>query len=147
MIVVEYVIVFMFCVHSISCISANFRDVWNGCCCCVCKVQMTSARNQCNPTPTWRSLLNSRALNFFFTLYFLFILVHDYDYRRDSWNWKQYLVPRFASEFGLQSWCSLESLATVSVPVVDWDIDSAFVDHRQHHGNGKEQTTSSWPVN
>jgi len=66
-----------------------------------------------------------------------FIAVHDYNYDRDSWNASEYAVPRFASEFGLQSWCSVETLATVSLPTVDWDLNSSFVSHRQHHPHGE----------
>jgi len=62
--------------------------------------------------------------------------VHDYNYTRDSWNATEYAVPRFASEFGLQSWCSPETLAVVSWPTVDWDLNSSFVSHRQHHPHG-----------
>jgi len=64
------------------------------------------------------------------------ISVHDYNYTRDSWNVSVYAVPRFASEFGLLSWCSLETLATVSLPAVDWNLHSSFVSHRQHHPHG-----------
>jgi len=45
-------------------------------------------------------------------------------------------MPRFASEFGIQSWCSMETLLPVSVPV-DRDVDSDFVSHRQHHPQGR----------
>ena len=42
---------------------------------------------------------------------------------------------RFASEFGFQSWCSLETLTPVSVRD-DWNMSSAFCAHRQHHPDG-----------
>ena len=65
------------------------------------------------------------------------ISVHDYNYKRDSWNASAYVVPRFASEFGVQSWCSTETLAAVSLPAVDWNLNSSFVSHRQHHPHGQ----------
>lgn len=64
--------------------------------------------------------------------------IHYYTYEDDTWNWKTFPMPRFASEFGIQSWCSMETLAPVSLPP-DWDLDSDFVAHRQHHDNGNEQ--------
>ena len=75
-------------------------------------------------------------------MYFLyrypFSTAHYYNYTMDSWNSSLYPVPRFASEFGLQSWCSFETLEPVSLPV-DWDIESDFVNHRQHHDQGDRQ--------
>ena len=45
-------------------------------------------------------------------------------------------LTRFASEFGYQSWCSLDTLKPVSEPS-DWTANSSFVAHRQHHPDGK----------
>ena len=53
----------------------------------------------------------------------------------DCWNVSGYPKPRFASEYGFQSYPSFETLAEVSVQD-DWTYDSAFMDHRQHHGDG-----------
>lgn len=65
--------------------------------------------------------------------------VHFYDYEMDCWNLSGYLKPRFASEYGFQSYPSFETLAKVSLPE-DWSYNSAFMNHRQHHGNGTYAT-------
>lgn len=57
----------------------------------------------------------------------------------DCWNIEGYPKPRFASEYGFQSYPSFETLAKVSLPE-DWSYNSAFMDHRQHHGNGTYAT-------
>ncbi|XP_074621732.1 beta-mannosidase-like [Acropora palmata] len=64
--------------------------------------------------------------------------VHFYDYKMDCWNLTGYPKPRFASEYGFQSYPSFETLAKVSLPE-DWSYNSAFMNHRQHHGNGNKQ--------
>ncbi|KAL9972744.1 hypothetical protein ACROYT_G019109 [Oculina patagonica] len=64
--------------------------------------------------------------------------VHFYDYKMDCWNVSGYPKPRFASEYGFQSYPSFETLAEVSIQE-DWSYNSAFMDHRQHHGDGNEQ--------
>ena len=46
---------------------------------------------------------------------------------------------RFASEYGFQSWPSLDTLRSVSVPDEDWKLGSKWARHRQHHGNGTLQ--------
>lgn len=69
-------------------------------------------------------------------LLFFFSAVHFYDYKMDCWNVSGYPKPRFASEYGFQSYPSFETLAEVSVQE-DWTYDSAFMDHRQHHGDGQ----------
>lgn len=65
----------------------------------------------------------------------LFGDVHYYQYVEDSWDWTIYPRPRFASEYGFQSWPSFETLSKVSEPE-DWDFNSAFMEHRQHHPFG-----------
>ena len=55
----------------------------------------------------------------------------------DCWDVSGYPIPRFASEYGFQSYPSFETLAQVSTPK-DWNYSSDFMDHRQHHGNGGE---------
>ena len=70
-----------------------------------------------------------------FLLLLLLFSVHFYDYYMDCWDVSGYPKPRFASEYGFQSYPSFETLAAVSVPG-DWTYNSAFMDHRQHHGNG-----------
>ena len=67
--------------------------------------------------------------------------VHFYDYKMDCWNLTGYPKPRFASEYGFQSYPSFETLAKVSLPK-DWSYNSTFMNHRQHHGNGKYATHS-----
>ncbi|KAI7805656.1 beta-mannosidase isoform X1 [Triplophysa rosa] len=63
---------------------------------------------------------------------------HYYNYTRDCWNWNEFPRTRFASEFGFQSWPSLSTLSKVSVPS-DWDFNSDFSAHRQHHQDGNQQ--------
>lgn len=63
---------------------------------------------------------------------------HYYNYTRDCWNWNEFPRTRFASEYGFQSWPSLSTLSKVSVPS-DWDFNSHFSAHRQHHEDGNQQ--------
>lgn len=58
--------------------------------------------------------------------------VHFYDYTCDSWEWTCYPRPRLASEYGFQSWPSFSTLSQVSMEQ-DWDFNSEFMSHRQHH--------------
>ena len=62
--------------------------------------------------------------------------VHFYNYNMNCWNVSGYPKPRFASEYGFQSYPSFETLSKVSV-AEDWNYSSKFMDHRQHHGDGK----------
>ncbi|XP_071481177.1 beta-mannosidase-like [Diadema antillarum] len=64
--------------------------------------------------------------------------VHYYNYNADCWNVSSYPKPRFASEYGVQSWPSFETLSHVSI-ATDWSYDSAFSAHRQHHALGQSQ--------
>lgn len=66
---------------------------------------------------------------------------HFYNYAMDCWNVSDYPKPRFASEYGFQSYPSFETLAQVSVEK-DWTYNSAFMDHRQHHADGNQQMLS-----
>ncbi|XP_069782178.1 beta-mannosidase isoform X2 [Narcine bancroftii] len=63
--------------------------------------------------------------------------VHYYNYNRDCWDWTRFPKPRFASEYGFQSWPSFSTLATIS-SAEDWKFNSSFVDHRQHLSAGNE---------
>ena len=63
-------------------------------------------------------------------------LVHFYDYMADQWSADVFRIPRMASEYGIQSWCNNESLASVFLPE-DFDTTSKMVNHRQHHGMGE----------
>eukprot|EP00106_Octopus_bimaculoides_P007539 XP_014774981.1 PREDICTED: beta-mannosidase-like [Octopus bimaculoides] len=62
--------------------------------------------------------------------------IHFYDYISDLWLDSSIPIPRFASEYGIQSWCSYSSL----VPLLNqsalkyW---SNFTLHRQHHLAGQ----------
>jgi beta-mannosidase len=56
---------------------------------------------------------------------------------QDGWNPDTYpeSPPRFASEYGFQTFPSFEVLKTVSEPF-DWSIVSEFASHRQRHPYG-----------
>ncbi|CAI9735293.1 betabeta-mannosidase-like [Octopus vulgaris] len=62
--------------------------------------------------------------------------IHFYDYISNLWLDSSIPIPRFASEYGIQSWCSYSSL----VPLLNqsalkyW---SNFTIHRQHHLAGQ----------
>ncbi|XP_013386685.1 beta-mannosidase isoform X2 [Lingula anatina] len=64
--------------------------------------------------------------------------IHHYDYGTKSWEWNHYQIPRFCSEYGFEAWPSFENLEKVSV-TEDWNYNSEFCDHRQHHGDGNKQ--------
>ncbi|PNF17252.1 Beta-mannosidase [Cryptotermes secundus] len=64
--------------------------------------------------------------------------VHYYNYIADAWNPNNYPNTRFASEYGFQSFPSLKSLSEVSIPS-DLIMQSAFIDHRQHHPGGNSE--------
>ncbi|XP_048589787.1 beta-mannosidase isoform X2 [Nematostella vectensis] len=64
--------------------------------------------------------------------------VHFYNYTMDCLNVSGYPKPRFASEYGVQSYASFETLAPISIEE-DWHYNSSFMDHRQHHANGNEE--------
>ncbi|XP_028824321.1 beta-mannosidase isoform X2 [Denticeps clupeoides] len=60
---------------------------------------------------------------------------HFYSYVKDCLDWNQFPRTRLASEYGFQSWPSFSSLSKVSLPE-DWEYNSKFSDHRQHHELG-----------
>ncbi|XP_022090412.1 beta-mannosidase-like [Acanthaster planci] len=64
--------------------------------------------------------------------------VHYYNYAADCWDVSVYPKPRFASEYGFQSWPSFDTLRPVSKEG-DWALNSSFSEHRQHHANGNKQ--------
>eukprot|EP00057_Strongylocentrotus_purpuratus_P006506 XP_011660980.1 PREDICTED: beta-mannosidase isoform X2 [Strongylocentrotus purpuratus] len=64
--------------------------------------------------------------------------VHYYNYNADCWNISSFPKPRFASEYGVQSWPSFQTLSPVSI-ATDWSYTSTFSDHRQHHTFGQSQ--------
>jgi len=66
--------------------------------------------------------------------------VHFYDYLSDCWNTSSFPRTRFASEYGFQSFPSFLSMSAVSDGSLgDWDYDSEFTLHRQHHPNGNDE--------
>ncbi|ESP02847.1 hypothetical protein LOTGIDRAFT_111202, partial [Lottia gigantea] len=64
--------------------------------------------------------------------------VHFYDYISDLWNINNFPTPRFASEYGLISWCDPETLEPV-IDKSDMDFFSPIAQHRTHHPNGTQQ--------
>jgi beta-mannosidase len=62
--------------------------------------------------------------------------VHFYCYLCDLWKWETYPQPRFASEYGIQSYPSLQTFKE-ALDTNDFTYPvSKAVDHRQHHGGG-----------
>jgi beta-mannosidase len=73
--------------------------------------------------------------------------MHFYDYTDDPWVDATFPTPRFASEFGYQSWPSLLTLAAASSEAAgDWAWLSPFMNHRQHHPDGQAQITALWAL-
>ncbi|XP_064595240.1 beta-mannosidase-like [Liolophura sinensis] len=66
---------------------------------------------------------------------------HFYDYLSDLWDVSKFPILRFASEYGIQSWPSLETLSKVSEPS-QWDYWSDWCAHRQHHPMGNVEMMS-----
>ncbi|XP_011405906.1 PREDICTED: beta-mannosidase-like [Amphimedon queenslandica] len=65
--------------------------------------------------------------------------IHRYDYSSTCNDVTKFPRPRFASEFGFQSYPSFYSLSKISTSS-DWSNDSPFfADHRQHHTDGNKQ--------
>ena len=64
--------------------------------------------------------------------------VHFYTYDTKCTDLSVYPTPRFASEFGFQSFPSFQSLRSVSLPE-DWSPMSPLMEHRQHHPNGTQE--------
>ncbi|KAK6181469.1 hypothetical protein SNE40_009313 [Patella caerulea] len=64
--------------------------------------------------------------------------IHFYDYISDLWNVSNFRTPRFAAEFGLQSWCNFETIEPVFEDS-DFDYWSNMSVHRQHHPLGNEE--------
>jgi beta-mannosidase len=66
--------------------------------------------------------------------------VHYYNYDADCWDVSTYPRTRFTSEYGFQSFPSFISLSGVSNGSAgDWEWNSPFTLHRQHHGSGNDQ--------
>ena len=64
--------------------------------------------------------------------------VHHYDYFSNCWKPEVFPKPRFASEYGYQSYPSVESLRKVSL-LSDLKWNSTLMFYRQHHQNGNKQ--------
>uniref|UniRef100_A0A1B6DET4 beta-mannosidase n=1 Tax=Clastoptera arizonana TaxID=38151 RepID=A0A1B6DET4_9HEMI len=61
--------------------------------------------------------------------------VHYYNYLNNLWNPQIYPITRFASEYGVQSVPSLETLSSVAL-ISDLYLDSDFMKARQHLASG-----------
>ncbi len=64
--------------------------------------------------------------------------VHVYDYVNNCWDVDIFPKPRFASEYGYQSYPSLQSLANVTNRE-DLKWNSSLMFYRQHHADGNKQ--------
>ena len=72
--------------------------------------------------------------------------VHYYNYDDLCTNTSIYPSPRFASEYGFQSYPTLSILSNVSLPE-DWAVFSPWMMHRQHHPRGNYQLDNQMMVN
>ncbi|XP_071101412.1 beta-mannosidase-like [Haliotis cracherodii] len=61
--------------------------------------------------------------------------IHFYDYISDLWKDSNYRIPRFASEYGIQAWCDIETLEDV-FDSGDFDYWGPMSYHRNHHPLG-----------
>ena len=62
--------------------------------------------------------------------------VHYYNDNIKLWDWKSFPSPKFASEYGFQSYPSLSAFTEVLDPKELTFPVSKAVDHRQHHPGG-----------
>lgn len=69
-----------------------------------------------------------------------FVSVHEYKYMAPFYEASSYRIPRFSSEYGLQSLPSYETLETV-LDKQDLHYWSDMLNHRQHHPFGKNILT------
>ena len=65
--------------------------------------------------------------------------VHYYNYNTDTWDGDIYPITRFLSETGVQSMPSLETWQQATNVSEDFNFTSAFVEYRDHHGNGQQE--------
>lgn len=63
---------------------------------------------------------------------------HYYNYDIDCMDWKKFPKTRFASEYGYQSFSSVQTMLAVSVPT-DLTWNSTFILQRNHHSDGNNQ--------
>lgn len=67
----------------------------------------------------------------------LFVIpVHYYNYAQDGWNKNIFPVPRFSSEYGYQSFPSINTLLKATKNASNLNINSTFIQNRQHHPLG-----------
>lgn len=62
--------------------------------------------------------------------------LHFYDYKMNGWLPESFPVPRFMSEYGVQSMPSLATLANAYSFPQDADFFGTLNTHREHHDNG-----------
>lgn len=67
------------------------------------------------------------------------ISVHYYNYDANSFDPNTYPIPRFCSEYGLQSLPSADSFLKDTHSQSDLNINSDFMKYRQHHPSGNWQ--------
>ncbi|XP_078033750.1 beta-mannosidase [Augochlora pura] len=58
--------------------------------------------------------------------------VHYYNYINNGWNMHEYPLTRFTSEYGFQSLPSIFTILPVIETIVDLNVNSDFMMHRQH---------------
>ncbi|XP_071101413.1 beta-mannosidase-like [Haliotis cracherodii] len=64
--------------------------------------------------------------------------IHFYNYAADLWNDSAFQIPRFASEYGIQAWCDIETLEDV-FDSGDFDYWGPMSSHRNHHPSGNSE--------
>ncbi|XP_071100815.1 beta-mannosidase-like [Haliotis cracherodii] len=64
--------------------------------------------------------------------------IHFYDFVSDLWNESSFPIPRFASEYGIQAWCDIETLEDV-FDSGDFDYWGPMSSHRNHEDQGNTQ--------
>jgi beta-mannosidase len=65
--------------------------------------------------------------------------MHFYDYKMNGWDSSAFVLPRFMSEYGVQSLPSYSTLSDVYSMPQDADIFGKLNEHRQHHAGGNQQ--------
>lgn len=73
--------------------------------------------------------------------------MHFYNYDINGWLPESYPIPRFMSEFGVQSLPSFSTLAAVYEMPGDADYFGELNMHRQHHENGNQQILDEIKMN
>ena len=64
---------------------------------------------------------------------------HFYDYTINGWLPESFKVPRFMSEYGVQSLPSYSTLSKAYSMPDDAEYFGKLNEHRQHHGDGNQQ--------